>query len=331
MIKKAFQSRDADSVDSALRTLATERQGLAAIEAALARELGDSFRAAVELIGGISGRVILTGVGKSGHICAKLAATFASTGTPAYFVHAAEANHGDLGMIASGDVVLALSKGGESAELKSIIAYTRRFSIPLIAMTGSPQSALGSAADLVLLLPAAEEACPHGLAPTTSTLMQLALGDALALALLEARGFTPNDFHVFHPGGKLGASLTHVREIMHTGERIPLVSLGTSIQQAVQVLSDKKFGCVGIVDGDGKLSGIITNGDIGRHLHRNLGGLAVDEIMTRNPKSVRADIPAGAALAFVNQHNISALFVVDEKGCPIGVLGFHDLLRIGVA
>lgn len=285
----------------------------------------------MEAIGKADGRLIITGVGKSGHIGAKLAATFASTGTPAFFVHAAEANHGDLGMIGGNDVVLAISKGGESAELKSIINYTRRFSIPLIALTGMEHGSLAKASDIVLLIPNEQEACPHGLAPTTSTMMQLALGDALAIALLEARSFTAGDFRVFHPGGKLGASLTLVGDIMHTGERLPLVAKGTPMPEAVSVLSRKHFGCVGVLDDEGRLCGIVTEGDMARNLARNLAELSVDDIMTRTPKTVKQTVLATGALATLEKYHIGALIVVDDDNKPVGLIHFHDLLRIGVA
>ncbi|WP_454851633.1 KpsF/GutQ family sugar-phosphate isomerase [Rhizobium binxianense] len=331
MIRRAVRLIENSVLESARRTIETERRGLEAIERAFANGLAGPFTRAVEIIGEISGRVIVTGVGKSGHIGAKIAATFASTGTPAFFVHAAEANHGDLGMIAGDDLVLAISKGGESAELKSIISYTRRFSIPLIALTCSERSSLANAADTVLLVPSEQEACPNGLAPTTSTLMQLALGDALAIALLEARGFTAHDFHVFHPGGKLGASLTHVGEIMHTGDRLPLVPRGTSMPEAITVLSRKHFGCVGVLDEDGRLCGIVTEGDMARNLTRNLSELAVDDVMTRTPKTVKPTALATSALALLNQYNIGALIVIDDDSRPVGLVHFHDLLRIGVA
>jgi arabinose-5-phosphate isomerase len=301
------------------------------LERAFEDGLAAPFTRAVETINGITGRVIVTGVGKSGHIGVKIAATLASTGTQAFFVHAAEANHGDLGMISTTDVVLAFSKGGESAEIRSIVAYTRRFSIPLIAVTCSEKSSLASAADIILLMPNEAEACPHGLAPTTSTLMQLAMGDALAIALLEARGFSARDFHVFHPGGKLGASLSHVADIMHTGDRVPLVRRGTSVPEAISTLSRKHFGCVGIMEDDGRLCGIVTEGDLARNLTRNLSELLVDDIMTRTPKTVKPTVLATAALAKLNQHSIGALIVVDDDKRPIGLVHFHDLLRIGVA
>ncbi|WP_160009319.1 SIS domain-containing protein [Rhizobium sp. 18055] len=331
MIKRAVNLIENGVLDSAKRTLGTERRALEALEQAFDGDLAGPFLQAVEMIGEISGRVIVTGVGKSGHIGVKIAATLASTGTPAFFMHAAEANHGDLGMVGRGDAVIALSKGGESAELRNIIAYTRRFSIPLIAMTCSETSSLGRASDIVLLMPNAQEACPHGLAPTTSTMMQLAMGDALAIALLEARGFTARDFHVFHPGGKLGAALSHVADIMHTGERVPLVAKGTPLPEAISTLSRKHFGCVGILDEDGRLCGIVTEGDMARNLTRNLSELLVDDIMTASPKTVKANVLATAALALLNKHSIGALIVVDDDNRPVGLVHFHDLLRIGVA
>lgn len=331
MITRAAALIENNAIESALRTVSIERNGLAALEKALANGLGDPFAKAVDIIGNASGRLIITGVGKSGHIGAKLAATFASTGTPAFFVHAAEANHGDLGMIGGNDVVLAISKGGESVELRSIINYTRRFAIPLIALTCNRAGSLAKASDTVLLIPDEQEACPHGLAPTTSTMMQLALGDALAIALLEARKFTAGDFRVFHPGGKLGASLTLVGDIMHTGDRLPLVSQGTPMQEAVAILARKHFGCVAVLDADGRLCGIVTEGDMARHLTRNLSELSVDDIMTRTPKTVTKEVLATAALATLEKHHIGALIVIDGDNRPIGLVHFHDLLRIGVA
>ncbi|OQM77085.1 KpsF/GutQ family sugar-phosphate isomerase [Manganibacter manganicus] len=318
------------SIASAMRTLETERAGVEALAAALEGGLAEPFARAVEFLSTTSGRVIVTGVGKSGHIGAKVAATLASTGTPAFFVHPAEANHGDLGMIAGDDAIIALSWSGETQELKGIIAYSRRFSIPLIAITAGETSALAREADVVLLLPRAAEACPHGLAPTTSTLLQLVMGDALAIALLEARGFTPDHFRTFHPGGQLGANLTRISEIMRVGDQIPLVRLGTGMPEAVMTLSQKKVGCVCVVDDEGRLAGIVTDGDLARNLNRNLADTTVDEIMTRAPKTIEPTMFAGAAIALINKHNISAL-VVTEAGKPIGVVHFHDLLRIGAA
>ncbi len=318
------------SIASALRTVSTEQAGMALLSEALGDGLAEPFADAVALIAGIRGRVIVSGVGKSGHIGSKIAATLASTGTPAFFVHPVEANHGDLGMITPDDAILAMSWSGESAELRGIVGYSRRFGIPLIALTASEHSSLAREADVLLALPKAAEACPHGLAPTTSALLQLTVGDALAMALLEARGFTPEDFLGYHPGGKLGATLTHLSKVMRTGDAIPLVPLGTKMPEAVMTLSNKKVGCVVIVDEAGLLAGIVTDGDVARNLHRNLKDVAVDEVMTRRPKTVSPDMSAGAAIAYLNENKIGALVVVEGER-PIGVVHFHDLLRIGAA
>ncbi|MFC0245866.1 SIS domain-containing protein [Falsochrobactrum ovis] len=318
------------AIASALRTIKTENAGLEALEDALRNGLAAPFAQAVQTIAEAKGRVILTGLGKSGHVGAKLAATFASTGTPAFFVHAAEANHGDLGMVGRDDVILALSWSGETAELRGMVNYSQRFRIPLIAVTSREDSALGRAATVPLILPKVAEACPHGLAPTTSTLLQLAMGDALAIALLEARGFSPTDFRTFHPGGSLGASLTHIREVMHRDDRVPLVKIGTSMPEAMKVQSHKRFGCVGVVDEAGNLAGIITDGDLSRNLHRNLSELSVDEVMTSNPKTVSPQTLVGAAMSLLEEHHISVLLVVEDSK-PVGIVHFHDLLRIGAA
>jgi arabinose-5-phosphate isomerase len=317
-------------VASALRTLGTERDGVAALAAAMSDGLGAPFVAAVDTIRNARGRVIVTGMGKSGHVGRKIAATLASTGTPAFFVHAADASHGDLGMITSDDVMLALSWSGETEELKDLINYSRRFRIALIAVTVKADSTLGKAADVVLTLPEAREACPHNLAPTTSSLMQLALGDALAIALLESRGFTALDFGIFHPRGKLGAALKFVRDIMHTGEAMPLVRHGTLMSEAIVEMTAKGFGCVAIADGDGKLAGIITDGDLRRHMRADLLQLTVDTVMTTSPITVRPDQLAGEALQLLNSLKKQALIVV-ELGAPVGIVNFHDLLRAGVA
>lgn len=306
------------AITSALRTIKIENAGLVALEEALNNGLSGPFVEAVERIVASRGRLVVTGVGKSGHIGSKLAATFASTGTSAFFVHSGEANHGDLGMIGLEDVILAISWSGETVELKGIVNYSQRFRIPLIAITSRQDSALGRAADVVLLLPKATEACPHGLAPTTSTMMQLAIGDALAIALLEARGFTPSDFKTFHPGGSLGASLIHIRDIMHRGNRLPLVKTGTPMPDAMKVLAQKSFGCVVVTDDAGELAGIVTDGDISRNLSRNLSALAVDDIMTRSPRTIDQNMLASAALKTINENHIGALIVV-EANRPIGV------------
>lgn len=320
------------AVLSALRTLSVEQQGLAALEEALRAngesKLGKAFQAAVETIFAASGRVIVTGMGKSGHVARKIAATLASTGQPAAFVHPAEASHGDLGMVQNNDVVLALSWSGESVELAAIITYAKRFAIPLIAVTSRVDSALGREADVALVLPSAAEACPNGLAPTTSTTMQLVIGDALAIALLEAKGFTARDFGVLHPGGKLGAKLAYVRDIMHTGERIPRVKLGARMADAIVEMTSKGFGCVGVFDAEGTLAGIITDGDLRRHLRSNLlVDTPVEEVMTRSPRTIAPDALVAEALGVISR-KISALLVVDGVEV-VGIVHFHDLLALG--
>src|ERR1700735_4898872 len=276
-------------VASALRTLETEREGLAALAAAMSDGLGAAFVAAVETIRQARGRVIVTGMGKSGHVARKIAATLASTGTPAFFVHAADASHGDLGMITSDDVMLALSWSGETEELKDLITYSRRFRIALIAITVNAESTLGEAADIVLTLPSASEACPHNLAPTTSSLMQLAIGDALAITLLESRGFTALDFGVFHPRGKLGAALKFTRDVMHSGTSMPQIKRGALMSEAIVEMTSKGFGCVAVVETTGKLAGFITDGDLRRHMRVDLLQAPVDEVMTKLPKTIRPD------------------------------------------
>jgi arabinose-5-phosphate isomerase len=318
------------AIESALRTLDAEGGGIDALTTALRDGLGATFAAAVELIRAAQGRVIVTGMGKSGHVARKIASTFASTGTPALFVHPSEASHGDLGMVANNDVIIALSWSGETAELKDLTDYSRRFRIGLIAMTANADSTLANAADVVLALPQAREACPHNLAPTTSSLMQLALGDALAIALLESRGFTAIDFGLLHPGGKLGALLKTVREFMHSGDSVPLAALGTRMADAILVMSAKGFGCVGITDARGKLVGIITDGDLRRHMRNDLLDARVDDVMTRSPKTVRPDQLISETLELLNSTKVTALFAV-EAGKPVGVIHIHDLLRAGAA
>ena len=317
-------------IASAVRTLEAEASGVSVLAAAIHDGLGNAFVAAVELIRGVRGRLIVTGMGKSGHVGRKIAATFASTGTPAYFVHPSEASHGDLGMITADDVIMAISWSGETAELKDLTDYSRRFKISLIAVTSNADSTLAAAADIVLSLPLAREACPHNLAPTTSTLMQQALGDALAIALLESRGFTAVKFAELHPGGKLGAMLKFVRDIMRSGDDVPLVRTGTRMSDALVVMTAKSLGCVVIVGADGRLTGIITDGDLRRHMSANLVDLPVEEIMTREPKTVRPDQLASEALEILNASKKTQL-IVAEQGKPVGVVHVHDLLRAGVA
>jgi arabinose-5-phosphate isomerase len=322
---------------AALRAVQIERQGLFALEEALGRadagELGAAFEEAVRLLAEAPGRVIVSGMGKSGHVARKIAATLASIGRPATFVHPAEASHGDLGMVQAGDVVVCLSWSGETAELADIINYTRRYRIPLIAITAGPESTLGRKADLKLVLPQAQEACPHGLAPTTSTTMQLVLGDALAMALLEVKGFTASDFGVFHPGGTLGARLVFVRDVMHKGDQIPLVGIDARMAEAVVEISQKRVGCVCVVDEDRRLVGLVTDGDLRRHMRSDrsdLMGAAVTEVMTRSPRTIEADALVAEALELIS-HNISVLPVLDDDRRLIGVVHFHDLLRLGAA
>lgn len=326
----APQTPASEAVASARRTIETETAALSKLARALDDELGVAFARAVELLAAFKGRAIVTGMGKSGHIGRKIAATFASTGTPAFFVHPGEASHGDLGMITPDDVILALSWSGETAELRDILHYARRFRVPLIAVTSSASSALARAADAVLLLPKASEACPHGLAPTSSTTMQLAIGDALAVALLESRAFTPGDFKRFHPGGKLGAVLTFVRDAMHVGDAVPLVRGGTPMSEALIVMTQKSFGCVGVVDDDGRLAGIVTDGDLRRHMGPELTGMTVDAVMTRQPSVVAPDDLAASALSELQGRAITALFVVEDNR-PVGLIHIHDLLKLGVA
>ncbi len=326
---RMLRGSPSEALGSAARTLELEAAGLDALRAALEGPLGGAFAEAVSVMGRASGRVIVTGIGKSGHIGQKIAATLASTGTPAYFVHANEASHGDLGMIARDDVILALSWSGETAELKTIITYSRRFAVPLIAITSRPESTLAKAAEITLALPRADEACPHGLALTTSTVMQLACGDCLAIALLEGKGFTAQDFKVFHPGGQLGASLKFVSDIMHGADRLPLASEDAVMSEALVTMTEKSFGCLGIVDGEGRLTGIITDGDLRRHMGEGLLSARTKAIMTRDPKTVAPDTLASAALELLNASAITAVFVV-EAGRPVGILHVHDLLRIGV-
>src|SRR6201985_304172 len=296
----------------------------------LAEALDGEFTRAVTTILAAKGRVIVTGLGKSGHVARKIAATLASTGTPAFFVHSAEASHGDLGMITADDVIVALSWSGEQPEMKNLITYAKRFRIALIAITAEPESTLGKAADVALTLPKAREACPHNLAPTTSSLMLLALGDALAIALLEGRGFTSVDFSVLHPGGKLGAMLKYTRDLMHAGDAVPLRPLGTPMSDALVEMSSKGFGCVGIIDARGLIVGIVTDGDLRRHMRADLMTALVDEVMTKNPKTIAGDLLASEALEILNSSKITALIVTDAKK-PVGIVHLHDILRAGVA
>lgn len=313
-------------LETARRVIRTEANGLAALEAALADGLADPFVAAMRLILDATGRVVVSGMGKSGHVGRKIAATFASTGTPAQFVHPAEASHGDLGMVTRGDVVLVLSNSGETPEIADIVAHTRRFDIPLIGVAGRKGSTLLRQADVALLLPQAAEACGTGIVPTTSTTMTLALGDALAVALMEHRRFTPEHFRNFHPGGKLGARLARVADLMHAD--MPLVAEDAPMAEALLTISAKGFGVTGVVDGDGALVGIITDGDLRRHMDGLLTHNAA-EVMTRAPRTIAPGALAEAALAQMQDRKITCLFAVDD-GRPQGILHIHDCLRAGM-
>ncbi|MEA2783032.1 MAG: arabinose-5-phosphate isomerase [Rhodospirillaceae bacterium] len=323
--------------DAAADLAAAERVLRLAAEGlnALATGVDARFARALDLLGGVNGRIVVTGMGKSGHVARKIAATLASTGTPALFVHPAEASHGDLGMIAPGDAVLALSNSGGTAELSHILGFAKRFLIPLVAITSGADSALAEAADVVLLLPRVAEACPHGLAPTTSTTMMLGLGDALAVALLERKGFTPTDFHALHPGGRLGQQLRRVVELMHGGAELPLVATGTRMGQAVLEMTAKRLGCVGITDDAGRLVGIITDGDLRRHMHpdhaaADLLDRIVEEVMTHGPRTIRPQATIAEAIGVMTMKGspITSLFVVEGER-PLGLLHMHDCLRAG--
>lgn len=318
-----------DAVASAIRTIEAERAGLDLLVRTLAGPTGLAFHRCVAAVLEGKGRVIVTGIGKSGHVGRKIAATLASTGTPAYFVHPGEASHGDLGMIQTDDVILALSWSGETAELAPVVAYATRFSVALYAVTSDEGSALARAADGAMILPKAAEACPNGLAPTTSTTMQMALGDALAVALLEARGFTAREFGLLHPGGRLGAGLKLARELMHGEEALPLVRKGTTIAEAVVPMSAKRFGCVVVVDENGRLAGLFTDGDLRRALAANSLHGVVDSVMTKAPRTIAPDTLAAEAVEMMQSGSITVLVVVEDTR-PVGLLHLHDLLRAGV-
>lgn len=321
---KAF-TMTVDSIESGRATIALEIKGLEAVAAAL----DERFIQAVECIAAIKGRLIVSGMGKSGHIARKIAATMASTGTPAHFVHPSEASHGDMGMITGEDALLVLSNSGETSELEDMIAYAKRFSIPLIALVRRETSMLVEAATIPIVLPEIPEASPVG-APTTSTIMMLAYGDALAMALLELRGFTKDDFRLLHPGGKLGKGLLRVKDLMHAGDAVPLVSESSIMKDVLVVMTGKSFGCAGVMDSSGKLIGIITDGDLRRHLNTGLLEHSAGEVMTQNPVTATPAMLAAEALGILNARSITSLFVVQD-GKPVGLLHIHDCLRAGIA
>jgi arabinose-5-phosphate isomerase len=318
------------ALDAARKSVDIEIAGMAGLREALDGDLGAALEQAIEVIRKARGRVVVSGMGKSGHIGRKLAATLASTGTPAFFLHAAEASHGDLGMVTPDDVVLALSWSGETAELADLIEYAKRYAVPLVAFTSRRESALGRAADVLLLLPQVEEACPNGLAPTTSTTIQLVLGDALSVALIEDRGFSAQDFRVFHPGGKLGARLHKVDDLMHSGEDMPLLPKAASMSEVILTMTGKRFGCVGLTDAQGALCGIITDGDLRRHWGPDMQAKSPSDFMTRGPRTAKRGSLASSALETMNRMKITVLFILDA-GKPVGILHIHDLLKAGVA
>jgi len=324
--KQKTERQPDDLIESAKRVLGHEIDGLQA----LAASLDGLFIETLDLLSTMQGRCVVTGMGKSGHIANKIAATLASTGTPAMFVHPAEASHGDLGMITADDVVIALSNSGETTELADMLAYTRRFDIPLIAMTSGAGSTLAEAADVALVLPALTEACPMGLAPTTSTTVMLALGDAISVALLERKGFSPDQFHALHPGGKLGRRLIKVADIMHAGAELPLIEAETPMADALIEMTIKSLGCVGVIDAKGKLKGVITDGDLRRHMSPELLAQSAAEVMTEGAQVVAPEMLAIEALGIMNARSITNIFVT-ENDRPVGVLHIHDCLRAGIA
>lgn len=318
--------RGETDLDSARRVLAAETEGLRA----LAGALDSGFVRALDLLSGATGRVIVTGMGKSGHVARKIAATLASTGTPALFVHPAEASHGDLGMVVADDAILALSNSGETAELGDLIAHAKRFGLGLVAVVGRADSTLAEAADVALVLPQVAEACPMGLAPTTSTTMMLALGDALAVALLERKRFTSAHFHALHPGGRLGQRLLKVADIMHSGDRVPTVPPDAPMSDVLIEMTAKSFGCAAVVDSAGTLLGVVTDGDLRRHMNAGLLGQRAREVMTLRPKTIAPGAFAAEALRLMNESAITGLFAV-EAGKLAGIVHVHDCLRAGVA
>jgi len=325
----AQPAQDHDDLTAARRVLKLEAEALES----LGRSLGDELVAAVDLLYSVKGRVIVSGMGKSGHISRKITATMASTGTPASYVHPGEASHGDLGMITPDDAVLILSNSGNTPELGDIVAYTRRFGIPLIAIVGRDKSILGDAADVALVLPPAPEACPMGLAPTTSTTMALALGDALSVALLDRRGFSADQFQVFHPGGQLGKLLVKVDDILHGGDSIPLAAPDQKMSEVILEMSGKSFGCVGIAE-NGNLIGVITDGDLRRHMAGDMLSMTAREVMTPAPKSIRSGALAAEAVGLMNEKNITSLFVIGPGDAGdqsiVGIIHLHDCLRAGI-
>ena len=323
---KVIDQNSANVRDTARRVLHLEADALVK----LADILDDTFDAAVDLLAGIRGKLVISGMGKSGHIARKIAATLASTGTPSHFVHPGEASHGDLGMISQDDGVLALSNSGETVELNDLVAYAKFRRIPLLAVVGKAPSTLSSAADVALVLPAMVEACPMGLAPTTSTTMMLGLGDSLAVAMMGRRGFSLDHFQALHPGGRLGRGFVKVDDLMHKGGSVPVCTAETTMSAALLTMTEKRFGCIGVVDGSGALIGIVTDGDLSRHMNDELMRKTAFDIMTPGPKTIRPEALAAEALGFMNTNKITCLFVTVDFQIH-GILHVHDILRAGIA
>ena len=315
----------ADALVSARRVLETEIAGLRA----LFHALDAGFARAIDMLERVNGRIVVTGIGKSGHIARKIAATLASTGTPAQYVHPAEASHGDLGMITVDDAVIALSNSGETAELADIVDYAKFRGIALVSITARADSTMAKAADVALIIPDGPEACPMKLAPTTSTTVMLALGDAIAVSLFERRGFSQEDFRALHPGGQLGLRLIPVRDIMHKGKDLPLVALEADMTEAIIEMSGKRFGCVGVVDPE-RLVGIITDGDLRRHIREDIFAMTAADVMTGNPKTADEDALAAQVFGMMNDNKITNVFVV-RSGVPVGIIHIHDILRAGIS
>ncbi len=320
LLKHKFE----DSIQEGARVLSQEADALNI----LAKGLDENFHHAIEIIEQCQGRLIVTGMGKSGHIARKIAATLASTGTPSFFVHPAEASHGDLGMIDKNDSVLALSYSGETAELMPIVKYVKRYEIPLLAITGEGMSSLSQAADASLILPKIKEACPIALAPTTSTTLMLALGDAFAAVLLKRKRFSSRDFQIFHPSGALGKRLRHVADIMHK-KSLPLIPKGELMKEALLIMSQKGYGCIGVIDASGRLVGVVTDGDLRRHIDGDLLNQRVEAVMTPNPQTITSTSLVEEGVAIMNRQGITALFVVDSGATPTGLVHIHDCLRKG--
>ncbi len=317
---------DVNLLDVGKKVIAIESEALMTLKNCL----GDSFIQAVHLIAHSVGRIIISGMGKSGHIGAKMAATFASTGTPSFFVHPAEASHGDLGMITKNDIIICLSNSGETTELSDLIIFANRNNIPLIAIVSNKNSTLGRSANVTLELPKNQEACPNGLAPTTSTTLMLALGDALAVSLMTLKGFTEDNFRNFHPGGKLGAKLLKVSNLMRLPPDLPLVYENTLMSEVILEMTTKALGCTGVLNSNNRLVGVITDGDLRRAMSDKLLSKQASDIMTKNPMTIDAEKSAASAVSIIERHAISGLWIVDNTHIPIGFLHLHDCLRSGV-